>query len=229
MNPFLKMMERIQSSNHYDRVVQFTKPLYDNFGINHFWYYRISSSGTYSYVGTNASWNEYSFGHSLFMHFPCLRHPTALRRGITLMKAGSNTKYEEVLKTGWEKFRINFHLNILENCPEGVEAFGFGSRFNDPEAEERLLNELSLLRYFIKEFRQKHMKLFSLLEESSIDLSSSMGAIFHERPRGIVLPFERSLFLRQLGCSSFFELTPKEKSILKLLASGFPASYSRLN
>ena len=224
MNPFLEMMRRIQSHPCYLQMIRFAKPLSDHFGVNHFWYYRIARSGAYSYVGTHAAWNEYCFDQSLLTHFPCLRHPSVLRRGITLMKAGSNEQYKEVQKQAWNHFNINFNLNIFENCAEGIEAFGFGTRFHDHEAGERLLNELPLLRYFIKEFRQKHEKLFRLLEDNCVDLSASIGTIFHERPKGIVPLLERSLFLRQMGHSTI-KFTPREKDILKLLASGFPAPY----
>lgn len=224
MNPFLQMMNRVQSHPSYSQMVRFTRPLYDHFGINHFWYYRITRSGAYSYVGSHAPWNEYCFGQSLLRHFPCLRHPNVLRRGITLMKAGENESYKEVQRQAWEKFGIHFSLNIFENCAEGIEAFGFGTQFQDHEAEERLLNELSLLRCFIKEFRERHAKLFHLLADNCVDLSANIGSIFHEQPKGIILPLERSLFLRQMG-HRIAELTVREKDILKLVVNGFPASY----
>jgi DNA-binding CsgD family transcriptional regulator len=205
-------------------MVRFAKPLYDHFGVNHFWYYRITRKGEYSYAGTHAAWNEYCFDQSLLAHFPCLRHPNVLRRGITLMKAGDHEPYKEVQKQAWDQFGIHFNLNIFNNCAEGIEAFGFGTRFQDHEAEERLLNELPLLRYFIKDFRQKNETLFQLLKEETVDLSANIGAIFYERPKEIVLPLERSLFLRQMGYGEI-KLTPREKEIAKLLASGFPASY----
>jgi len=224
MNQFLEMLRKTQSSTHYDRMVHFARPLYDHFGINHFWHYRIARNGTYSYVGTHAAWNEYCFDQSLLSHFPCLRHPNALRRGISLMKSGKNEQYKDVQKQAWDKFNINFNLNIFDNYVEGVEAFGFGTRFQDHETEERLINELPLLRHFIKEFRQKHEVLLNKLEENAVDLSSSIGTIFYERPKEIILPLERSLFLRQIGCVAI-ELTPREKDIAKFLANGFPASY----
>lgn len=225
MNQFLKMMERTQSSPYYDHMVRFARPLYDHLGINHFWYYRITRNGSYIYVGTHGSWNEYCFGESLHTHFPCLRFTNATKGGISLMKADNTGAYQNVLKTAKEKFQINFHLNLFETCSEGVEAFGFASRFSDHEADDRLLNELPLLRYFINEFRKNHGKLFSLLQENAVDLSAHMGNDYYEKPKGIVLPFERSKFLEAIGCNSFSCLTPREKDIMRLLANGFPASY----
>jgi len=76
-----------------------------------------------------------------------------------------------------------------------------------------------------KNGKLKHVKLFHLLEENVVDLSANIGEIFHERPKGVILPFERVRFLRELGCHSLLDLTPREKDILKLLANGFPSSY----
>lgn len=227
MSRFLEMLSKTQSSAQYDQMIRFAKPLYDHFGINHFWYYRITSNGTYSYVGTNGSWNEYCFGESLINHFPCLRSPSVLKGGLSLMKAGTNKAYAKVLKTAWDKFRINFNINIFEPCADGMEAFGFGSKFADHEADERILNELPLLRYFFHEFRKKHGKLFTLLQDNAVDLSEHMGPTFHERPKGIMLPLNRQLFLKEIGCASISHLTPREQDILRLLANGYPASYIR--
>jgi DNA-binding CsgD family transcriptional regulator len=226
MNPFLEMWQRIHSSPCYDQARRFAAPLYDHFGINHFWYYRISLSGAYTYMGTHAEWSAYCFEKSLTKHFPCLRHPNVLGNGVHLMRAQpSDNQYKEVRQIAWDKFRINFNLNLFEKRTEGVEAFGFGTCFDDPRSEERLINELPLLRYFVKVFRKKQEKLFRLLEDNQIDLLSQTQEVFYERPKEIVLPFDRESFLRTLGCQSILSLTPREKEILKLLASGFPSSY----
>jgi len=226
MSQFLEMFRKIRSSPLHDQAIRFAAPLYDHFGINHFWYYRISFSGAYTFMGTHAEWSEYSFGESLINHFPCLRHPKVLGGGISLMRASpTDLKYKEVREIAWNKFKINFNLNLFENTSEGIEAFGFGTRFDDQRAEERLLNELPLLRYFTTMFRKNNEKLFYLLEENQVDLSSHMGDVFYERPKEILLPFERENFLSKLGCKSLLLLSPREKQILKLLANGFPASY----
>lgn len=140
------------------------------------------------------------------------------------MKSGGNAQYEQVQKCAWERFRINFNLNLFENGTEGIEAFGFATRFQGCEVEEQLLNELPTLRYFIQEFRKQHGKLFSLLWENPVDLAEQIGNSFYERPKGVVLPLDRALFLRELGCN-YLHFTTREKEILKFLASGFPASY----
>lgn len=225
MNPCLEMLQRIHASPHFDKVRRAAAPLFDHFGINHFWYYRIDSKGGYTYVGTHGEWGEYCYEHSLVRYFPCLRHPKVLRRGVQLMKAYQNEQYQEVLDVAWKKFQINFHLNLFEICTDSVEAFGFASHFQDSLADERLLNELPLLQYFTKVFRQNNAPLFSFLESQQVDLSAHMGPLFFESPEKIKLPFDRTQFLKRIGCRAIFALTKREKEILQLLAHGYPASY----
>lgn len=226
MNQFLEMLRRNRSSPHLERAIRFTHLLKHHFGINHFWYYRISNSGTYSYLGTNEDWNEYCFGNSLTKFFPCLRHPKILGGGVSLMRASpSNIKYQEVQKIAWNKYRINFNLNLYESSAEGIEAFGFGTPFNDHRADERLLNELPLLRCFVKSFKKNHKKVFDLLNENQVDLAAHMGTDFFERPKDFSLPLERENFLNEIGYRSVLLLTSREKDLLKYLAHGYPASY----
>lgn len=225
MNSFHKLLDTVTSSSCHDQILRFVTPLNDHLGINHFWYYKITFSGYYSYFGTHSKWNEYCFDNAIVSHFPCLRHPDILKSGITLMKASGDVKYKKVLKTAWNKFNINFNINLQEKTPEGIEAFGFATHFNDPKNDERLLNDLSLLRSFTKIFRIKHKKLFQLLEDNQVKLSDQFGAVFYEHPKDLNLPCKRDVVLRKLGFNEMFFLTPREIDVLKFMVHGYPAGF----
>jgi DNA-binding CsgD family transcriptional regulator len=223
MKNFHEMLRKVTSSPSYDSMLCFVANLHPLFGINHFWYYRITNSGHYSYLGTHARWNEFCFDTALLGNFPCLRHPNALPRGINLMKADASGSYKELLQTAWEKFNINFNINLLRNIPQGVEAFGFATCYNDPRAEERLINSFPYLRHFAVEFRKRYKKLFHLLDDYQINLSSELGTLFYEFPKGHAFPCDRKEFLRKMGLESILSLTSREKEIF--LLSNYPAPY----
>ncbi|CCB86696.1 putative uncharacterized protein [Parachlamydia acanthamoebae UV-7] len=225
MNSYNEMLRKITSSPYHNKMLQFAAPLNDHLGINHFWYYRITFSGHYSYIGTNSAWNEFCFENQMNSHFPCLRHPKTLKSGISLMKASEDPSYQNVLKTAWEKFNINFNINLQKITPEGIEAFGFATRFNDLKAEERLINDLPVLRNFIKIFKEKNEKLISMLSEYQIHLPSKFGPKFYEQPKTIAFPTQHQLFMQKIGGQPAFSLTPREKDILKFVSNGYPASY----
>jgi DNA-binding CsgD family transcriptional regulator len=225
MKSFHDMFQKITESPYYDQMLKFAAPLNDHFGINHFWYYRITFSGHYCFLGTHTSWNEFCFDHSLVCQFPFLRHPQTLQAGISLMKSYEEPDYKKLLLLAWEKFQINFNINIHKNISDGIEAFGFASHFNDPKSDERLLNQLPLLIRYAQAFRQQNKKLFQLLDDQQVNLSALWGSKFYEGQKEIAIPLDRKLFLRKMGFEAFFSLTPRELDVLKLLSQGFPASY----
>jgi DNA-binding CsgD family transcriptional regulator len=225
MKQFHKMLNSITSSGHYDQMRRFVAPLQDHFGINHLWYYRITKEGDYSFLGSHAAWSEFCFDTASTAHFPCLRHPNSFQNGISLMKSSADTIYQKTLQSAWEKFSINFHINLVQKLPEGMEAFGFASCFDDPKADERILNELPLLTHFIKSFRKTCAKLFHILDDNQVNLPQAFGPVFYESPKSISLGQDRKTLLKKIGLHGLFLLTMRELDVLHFLAFGYPASY----
>lgn len=225
MSGLHEMLRKINSSPHHNRMQRFAAPLKECFSINHFWYYRITDSGLYSYMGTHTAWDEFCIDNALSSLFPCLRHPNIVQPGIQLMKTEGDPKYQEMLQTAWSKFKVNFNINLLSKIPDGIEAFGFATCFNDAKAEERLLNDLPTLSRFIKIFREEQPELFLLLENNQVDLSSQFGMVFYEQPKAISFSRKHEVFLQKIGLGPVLTLTPREVDILKFVSNGYPASY----
>lgn len=225
MNQFNEYFRKITSSSQHNQMLRFAAPLKSCFGINHFWYFKITFSGNYSYLGTHCDWNEFCFENAMVSHFPCLRHPDSLQIGINLMKAQADSEYRKVVNVAWEKFQINFNINLMNRVSEGVEAFGFATCYNDSHAEQRLLNNLPLLRQFTKMFREEHVKLFQLIDENQINLPDHFGLLFYERQKSIEIPCNREQFMQKIGLGSICFLTPREKDVLKFISNGYPSSY----
>lgn len=225
MKAFHEMLRKIASSPDHDQMLRFTVPLKDYLGINHFWYYRITFTGFYSYLGTHTAWNEFCFDHSMTSHFSCVRHPNILPKGIYFMKAGAVGEYKNVLQLAWDKFHINFNINLIDHIPEGIEAFGFATHYNDAKVEERLINHLPMLRYFTTVFRNKYKKIFQLLEDNQIHIGTLFGSAFYEHSKVSRQTIARDEFLRKIGCQEIFALSPREKEVLRFVTNGFPASY----
>lgn len=227
MKAFYEMLRGVSSSPYHCQVKKFAAPLYDHLAINHFWYYKITYAGDYTYFGSHSAWNEFCFANDMVSHFSCLRHPGNLQRGINLMKthAHSNLDYKNVIDQAWEKFQINFNINLVSDIPGGVEAFGFATKFNDFDADQRILNVLPMLLQFIKIFKAGHRNFFRLLDNYQVNLPSHFGPMFYERPKSLIVPAERDAFIKKLGYGAVFSLTARELDILKFVSHGFPASH----
>ena len=222
---FIEMLKKVTSSKYYDQMIRFIKPLQDYFGINHFWYYHISCKGLYCYVGSHTPWNEYCFENQLLDYFPCLKHPDKQSSGIHLMKPSLSGKNNIVLQTAWEKFGINFTLNLSQKTDTGIEAFGFATQSNHLLLEEKMLNELPLIYQFLTTFKKEQQKLLYLLCDNQVDIASYLGPqIFLSEPNE---PFfgNKEIFLKKMGLAPSFNLTPREKEILRYTAKGYSAPY----
>lgn len=225
MSPFCDLLRKISSSPHYNQMLRFAAPLKDCFGINHFWYFKITFSGNYSYLGTHNPWNEYCFENAMVSYFPCLRHPNNLQMGINLMKAQTDPEYKAVLDKAWENFKINFNINLMNRIPEGIEAFGFATCYNDPQADQRLINDLPLLIHFTKAFKKENKKLFHILDDNQVNLPNQFGPVYYERQKTLVIPHDPEQFLKKMGFGPICSLTPREKDVLKFIARGYPSKY----
>lgn len=224
MKQFRDIVRAFTSAPDYDSILRFVKPLKDHFGINHFWYARITFTGKHSYFGTTREQVEDCMNEGMVDHFATLRHPSLIQPGISLMKADGDEKFQKILDRSWEKFQIHFSLTLNRPTPDGVESFGFGTQFKNPKIEEQLLNEAPVLTHFIHVFRQKYQRFIRSVDEVEADLREYLGPVFYEHPKGLQLPLDRSLFLREIG-THLPSFTSREIDILKLLANGFPASY----
>ena len=128
-----------------------------------------------------------------------------------------------MLDTGRDKFNVNHCFQLMDKTSNGVEAFGFSSNSSNPLQVALLLNELSLLRLFIKKFREENRSLFSCLEDNQVNLAELLGSVFYDEPVPVMpqLTKRRALF-KQFGIE--YSLTPREKEIIVPLLKGYSAS-----
>lgn len=225
MTPFQQMNHKVTSSVYHNKMMRNAKLLEDYLGVNHFWYYRITYSGHYSFVGTHTDWNEFSFAHDVFGKSPYSRHPDSLSPGISLMKNIPYDPHLELMNSAAEAFGINFHIHLLKKIPEGIEGYGFGTHSKLQIRDEHLLNELPLLKQFIKQFHEENNKIFKIIYDNQVDLASHIGSAFYENAMQSSMQKNRDDFLRKIGFERLLSLSHQEKRVLKELASGFPAQH----
>lgn len=227
MNPYHQMLEKPQSSKYYDQFLKSAIPLKDHFGINHFWYYRITFSGHYSYIGTHTKWDEFCFGNEGTSEMKERIRGLRTTGGIQLFQASKlkNKALRNAFEAAWQKFKIRFSFSWCKSSLIGVEGYGFATYFNDPLVDERLLNQLPLLQYFAQNFQAKNRKIFELVNNYQVDLLSLYGIDFMASPEEIQLPCNKPQLLHKLGLGPVLKLKVRERDILSFVRSGFPAAY----
>lgn len=223
MQEFFELLRKVTSSPYHDRMIQSVAPLKDALRIHHFWYYHVSETGFYTYIGTHAEWSAFCFENHLIDQFPCLRNPKSMQTSTQLMKSMMNASSKKVLDAAWEKFHINFNVNLLTRTHDGVEAFGFATDSNHPKMDEIIINEVPLLKLFAKSFRINNKKIFDTAFENQVNIASYLGPKFDE-----ITPnefFNRTKLIEKLGLAPSLDLTKREKELLSYLSCGFSSPY----
>lgn len=203
---------------------QLASLLDDRFGINHFWYYKIYLNGHYSYVGSHQEWDEYCYDTLCVKHFAYLRHPECLHKGLYFMRATTDKAYKNVLDVAWKKFNINFNLNLANIVSDGIEAVGFATRFNDSQAEERLITHLPILQKLTNEFKIENPEFFHRMRDQLVYLPNELKK-YYECPKILIVPFVNNEIMSLKEFNKILSLTSREKDALKLIARGYPSDF----
>lgn len=221
-----EMLQRTTALAERDSMMRSVAPFFDSFNISHFYYTKVFFSGYFSTIGTNIDLYEYYFNQTeMLKSSPILCKPDTLKSGVSLLKNNPDPTYKKFLGVAWNKFNVNYTINIQRKTSNGIEACGFGVKHNHPKTDEYLINELPIICKFIDFFRKENDRLIQISEDNQISLTSLFGCRLNEA-NDICPSFEKkNQLLKQLGLVAFLSLTTSEINILKFMANGFPASY----
>lgn len=205
--------------NH--KVNKFCNPILNNFGVNHFWCYKVTNDGHYTCLGSNLPWMEYYFGEKLYLPNPYLRNPENFETGTSFIRQVKDYSYQKSVDIGVKNFSINQSLIFLEKAKDGIEGYGFASHLPTNIFESLCINEMPLLKLFVKKFREEFNSILGKMSEELVDIASLIGPTFYEKNSGIqTSSIDRNLFLKQFHLSEIIELSHREKEVLFLVSKG---------
>lgn len=212
---------RLTTARFHDQLKSVCAPLFEAFGLNHFWYYKISENGGFYFLDSNISWCEYYGGEKLYLQHPYLRHPKFLCEGIYVLQ--NRCLYSSQLEMKLFGFQTNFQ--VVDKVMGGIEAFGFSSPHSNESQMALLVNEIKSIKIFTDRFKSEHRKMIAHLEDNQIDLVGLIGSSFYKNEN---FPFinssARQVFLKKMGVASQYKLSPREIDVLKLMLEGYSAS-----
>jgi len=184
----------------------------------------VKRSGGYTYFASNIDWCEYYGSKKFYLSNPFHRHPMHFQEGICLLKHVHDNNFSEIMQSASSGFNINLSLKLLNNTNDGFEAFVFSSISSDQTYIEMLLNELPMLRLFIKKFRDENEGVFRAAEENQMDLGGLLGPVFYQNSMPAVQrPIARQAFLKKMGIDVDAVLSLREIEVIKLLLEGYSA------
>jgi DNA-binding CsgD family transcriptional regulator len=212
------------SSKYHDRIKTNCASLFSCYGLNDFFYYKVSSSGQLSLFNYDLAWAEYYGDQKFYLLDPYFRHPKNYQRGVVLLHNSEEESLRQIFTAGKEKNNRGCSLMLLSKTDTSVEAFGFCPISTKDEQISLLLSEIHILKQFAKHFQENCPKIFSNLDENGIDMRSFLGPRFDESSVHMDAPTDRGLLLRELAPVMKKTLSLMEKRIIGLVLEGYSAS-----
>lgn len=212
------------SARYGDRIKSACSDVFSYFGLNQFFYYKITNDGRLALLDSNIAWSEYFSSEKYYLNDPFLRHPNNFHNELYLLKDDvQNLELRKILSSAKEKFERCFTLILMKKNQKAIEAFGFSSNTPSEKNLSKILSELPLLKLFIKKFRYEQQFLFSKLDDNQIDFSDLIGSsLFNISEGNPNKKTEKQRFLERLGIADPF-LNADEIRVIKLLIEGCSA------
>lgn len=208
----------------HDRFKRFCNPLVHHFGINEFIYQKQTISGKLIGINYHLDRVNHYFSEGLYLLDPATTHPDNHQEGIVLIHDIEEKSAKSLVEKSKTEFGVHFSLALNNKTSDGMEFYIFGLTSSDFSQKMKLYNEISLLRLFIKRFKEEFGSLILKLNEYSVDMIKLKGALFQKSFNLYPKPIERLQFLEHIGLEMPKSLTPKEIEIVKHVVNGLSAS-----
>lgn len=221
--------DMVKASKKFDnKIKSFCSPLVQTFGIRHFYHAKITNSGHFVGVNLDREWEEYFFSDkSHLLIWPDKCQPCKIRNEIRFLheNEGEKEEFNKLLKTAKEKYSLNFSLQFTEKSNTGLNMYGFALDSPSPLQHMMLIKEMPLLRLFIKRFQVEFKKLYTALDDNTVDMPTLLGSQFYKvKSRAINKSFIGDQFLKKIGIEIPKSLTDREMEVIKYLIQGHSAS-----
>lgn len=220
------MHQRTTHCYEFDRMKRLISPFLDHFGLNHFYYVKIFSSGHYTTLGFHTQLHECAFDDpKIISSSPCIRHPESVKPGIFIYDNNMDQDFKNTSKISIDKFKVKFTIDIRRKQKDEVEFYGFGTKYLNKRIAENLINEMNIVFKFIDFFTIENKKLIQASHENRVNVIPLIGSRFYQREEGVLDLPDKFALLRHMGLETPESLTVREMEILQYFAFGYPAKY----
>lgn len=227
MNSYLNMIQSVTTKN--DRIIKNASSSFcEYFNIPQFWYNKIDDRGSLASMSNHPAWTEYFAEQHLYKKCPLLRHSKHLQEGISIY---TNNEVEQFLNNnivqtfyeGEANYNKNAWFVIINKTKNGSDQFGF---LADKSNVALIVNEMKLIKWFMRKFQSNIASVFSKLEDHRVNLIELIGPAFYKSSASTSssLHTARLRILAQMGIEEGMNLNPREIEVVLLVLQGFSAS-----
>lgn len=227
MDSYFSMIRSVTTKN--DTIIKNASSSFcEYFNITQFWYNKVDDRGSLASMSNHPAWTEYFAEQQLYKKCPLLRHSKHLQEGISIY---SNNEVEQFLNNNivqtFYEGALNYNKNvwfvIINKTKNGSDQFGF---LVDKSNITLVINEMKLIKWFVKKFQLKIPSVFSKLEDHRVNLIDLIGPAFYKNSAATPSSRHaaRQAILVQMGIEEGINLNSREIEVIKLVLQGFSAS-----
>lgn len=210
---------RLFSGKNDRKLKAICEPL-KKFGIDTFWYYTISDTGHFSFIGNQSIIGEYFYHKKLFVNHPSFRSSKLISEGTSFFnketdKSGAQEKIKDV-------FAMDQIYQVIKKKDNSIHGYGFATTQQDQDLTSVYMKKSHLLLKFIHYFHEEASSIITKAHENKVHISPLIGDYFYQS-----LDIEKKEekneeeFIKMIGCLP--PLSEREMQCLALLIRGKPA------
>lgn len=171
------------------KFIELCKPIKDYLGITFVIYINIDKNGRMFSVCTHSNWIKRFLEEQYYKLDPFMVHPNNIHNGFFFDNASTEQEFKDkMLYDGIVNFNLcNSFVYVEKNTNnKGYFGFGFATLKDNYQIMNRLVNEASIVKKFIRNLHNKFMVvLANNLEEHRMDFATLKGDLFHTQ-KGII-------------------------------------------
>lgn len=209
----------------HDKLRRFCDPLVHHFGVNDFVFQKETKGGLSQGIGLNRNWITYYYAEGMYLLNPLSSHPNLHQEGVILVDDRIDQSAKKLLENASLKFGIHHKLIISVKVSDGTEFYTFGLTTSHALQIMKFFNEMSLIKAFIKEFKERFKTEILGMNDYGVDVRTLKGAAYQKLSFDLFpQPLEKHEFLNQIGIKPPENpLTKKEIAIVKYFLKGLSA------
>lgn len=213
------------SLRHCNKINQICKPLKTYFDLSYFYYYTVTKEGRFGFFSNHIEWEECFFRESnLYLEYSYYLKPWNRLKGFSVSLMNQDKRFLSLNKVAKESFDIDYMIEFGTRVNDTIEYFGFASKRSDSNILQSYLNELPVLKVFVKQLREKNSNIFNDVKENCVDISSEIPAFYKPDASAADLSSSRSLLLQNLDLDLPQNLSKREREVSSLITKGYSAA-----
>lgn len=219
----LKDKIHVVSKKFESKIKNALKPL-ESLDVNYFYYTSVTNQGHFSGFSNNVDWNICWLDEKLHLDSFYYLQPNNYKEGLTISLPFMEMQFTKTRKMAFERFNINYVLEITLKDHWGIESYGFSTSNFGHSTPIQFINDIPLLKLFFRKLKERNPDIFHQVKENEVNIANEIGPSFFKPSIPMSLSHSQLNFLKKIGVDLFSDLSKREKEVCHDITKGLTAN-----